>query len=138
MSQTSSSTLRGALTVIAQIVLICAVWWAADALSRHFLPMLPGGVLGMLLVLAGLLSGRLPLSWLQGGARWLLAEMLLFFIPAAVAAVQFSDLAERSGLRILLVIVVSTVLVMASCALAVDFCYVRLRAWRMRRAALEV
>ncbi|AUH52281.1 CidA/LrgA family protein [Chromobacterium sp. ATCC 53434] len=119
------------LQTVSQVVLLSLVWLAASQLSQHWLPALPAGVLGMLLVLAGLWSGLLPVAWFRHGARWLLAEMLLFFIPAVVAVVQYPQVIASAGARLLLVIVVSTALVMAVTALVVDACY-RLEI-RMRR-----
>lgn len=92
----------------------------------------------MFLVLAALWLGWLPLAWCQEGARWLLAEMLLFFIPAVVAVVQYPDVIISAGPRILLVIVVSTLIVMAATSLVVDRCYrmeiVLKRRWRSKAA----
>ncbi|MBX9297688.1 CidA/LrgA family protein [Chromobacterium piscinae] len=118
------------LQTFSQVLLLSLVWMAANQLSHRFLPVMPAGVLGMLLVLAGLWSGLLPVDWLRQGARWLLAEMLLFFIPAVVAVVQYPDVILSAGVRLLLVIVASTALVMAVTALVVDRCYrleIRLR-----------
>ncbi|WP_434629824.1 CidA/LrgA family protein [Chromobacterium sp. CV08] len=119
------------LQTVSQVVLLSLVWLAASQLSQRFLPALPAGVLGMLLVLAGLWSGLLPVAWFRHGARWLLAEMLLFFIPAVVAVVQYPQVIASAGAKLLLVIVASTALVMAVTALVVDACY-RLEI-RMRR-----
>jgi len=118
------------LQTFSQVLLLSLVWMAASQLSHRFLPAVPAGVLGMLLVLAGLWSGLLPVDWFRQGARWLLAEMLLFFIPAVVAVVQYPDVILSAGVRLLLVIVASTALVMAATALVVDRCYrleIRLR-----------
>lgn len=103
--------------------MLSVVWLAANSLSSQFLPVVPAGVLGMFLVLAALWLGWLPVSWCKDGASWLLAEMLLFFIPAVVAIVQYPDVIVSAGLRILLVIVASTVIVMAATSLAVERCY---------------
>ena len=122
------------LQTFSQVLLLSLVWLAASQLSQRFLPAMPAGVLGMLLVLAGLWSGLLPLKWFKHGARWLLAEMLLFFIPAVVAVVQYPQLVLSSGLRIVLVIGLSTVLVMAVTSLVVDRCY-RLELMLRRRGS---
>lgn len=100
--------------------------------------MVPAGVLGMFLVLGVLWLGWLPVEWCRDGARWLLAEMLLFFIPAVVSVVQYPDVIITAGLKILLVIVISTAIVMVVTSLVVDRCY-RLeimlkRQWRGRTA----
>jgi holin-like protein len=118
---------------LGQVLLLSLVWLAANSLSRALLPQVPAGVLGMLLVLAALWLGWLPLSWCRQGAAWLLAEMLLFFIPAVVAVVQYQDLVLACGLKILAVIVLSTLSVMVVTSLVVDRCY-RLEIVLKRRA----
>ncbi len=91
----------------------------------------------MLLVLAALWTGWLPVQWCRDGARWLLAEMLLFFIPAVVAVVRFPDLVLSEGWKILLVIVASTAIVMTVTSLVVDRCYrIELRLKRRIRRGL--
>ncbi len=51
-------------------------------------------------------ADRLPdlfrFSWVRAGARWLLAEMLLFFVPAVVAVVNYAHLLLVDGWRIFL------------------------------------
>lgn len=103
--------------------MLSSVWLAASWLSSQFLPVVPAGVLGMFLVLAALWLGWLPLSWCEDGARWLLAEMLLFFIPAVVAVVQYPQVIIADGVKILAVIVLSTLAVMVATSLAVERCY---------------
>ena len=87
----------------------------------------------MFLLLCGLLTRTLQLSWFKLGARWLLAEMLLFFIPAVIAVVKYPEMMRHQGLAILLVIVLSTLFVMAVTALAVDGVYRLELLWRRRQ-----
>ena len=49
---------------------------------------------------------------MRAGARWLLAEMLLFFVPAVVAVVNYTQLLMVDGWRIMLVIALSTLMVL--------------------------
>jgi len=81
---------------------------------------LPANIVGMLLLLAMIMLHIVPLRWGKAGANWLLAEMLLCFIPAVVAVVNYSELLRVEGWRILLVITVSTLLVLATTSLVVD------------------
>lgn len=119
--------------VVLQVGLLTGIWFVAEEISSHWLPQLPAGVLGMFLLLCGLLTRILPLSWFKLGARWLLAEMLLFFIPAVIAVVKYPEMLRHQGLAILLVIVVSTLFVMAVTALAVDGVYRLELLWRRRQ-----
>ncbi|WP_428944954.1 CidA/LrgA family protein [Pantoea sp. FN060301] len=102
--------------------------WLVD---RLHLP-LPANIVGMLLLLAMIMLRLLPLKWVRAGARWLLAEMLLFFVPAVVAVVNYMPLLRVEGWRIMLVIGISTLLVLATTALVVDQVY-RLEIWLARR-----
>lgn len=123
----------GAVRVVLQVVLLTGIWLGAEWLSACWLPQLPAGVLGMFLLLCALLGRLLPLSWFRQGARWLLAEMLLFFIPAVIAVVKYPTVMRQQGLAILLVIVLSTLFVMAVTALTVDGVYRLELLWRRRR-----
>ncbi|WP_240415591.1 CidA/LrgA family holin-like protein [Paenibacillus periandrae] len=74
---------------------------------------IPGSILGIVVIFIGLQTKLIKLEWIDAGASWLLAEMLLFFIPPAVSLIQYEDLIMSSGLRILLVMLVSSIAVMA-------------------------
>lgn len=124
--------LARAARVVLQVALLTGFWFVAEEISSRWLPQLPAGVLGMFLLLCGLLTRTLQLNWFKLGARWLLAEMLLFFIPAVIAVVKYPEMMRHQGLAILLVIVLSTLFVMAVTALAVDGVYRLELLWRRR------
>lgn len=81
---------------------------------------IPGGVMGLALLLVLFASGILKPAMLQLGAGWLMAEMLLFFIPALMSLLDYGSLLCDEGWRILLVIAVSTLLVMVVTAVTVE------------------
>lgn len=114
----------------AQVLLIVLVWLACDQLGRRLLLPVPGSLLAMALLLVILLAGAVPAASLRRGADWLLAEMLLFFIPAVMAVWEHLPLMRAQGGRILVVILVGTVLVMGTTALLVDLVF----RWSLRRA----
>lgn len=78
---------------------------------------IPGSILGMLLVFVLLQTKVLRLEWIESGAAWLLAELLLFFIPPSVGIISYQDLMASSGIQLFLVIGIGTALVMASSGL---------------------
>ncbi len=82
---------------------------AASAFTRQ--------LVGMVLMLTLILCRALPLNWVRAGARWLLAEMLLFFVPAVVAVVNYAQLLMVDGWRIFAVIALSTLMVLGATAL---------------------
>lgn len=103
-----------------QVVLLALIFLIAQQIAGRFHSGIPAGVLGLLGVLGMLMAGLLPSRHLAAGARWLHREMLLFFVPAVIAVIQYPDLVVHYGLAILAVIVGSTLCVMAATALAVD------------------
>jgi holin-like protein len=106
-----------------QLTWFVILWLAGEALSRLAGAVLPGGVIGLALLLLMLWLGALKLANLKRGADWLLAQMLLFFVPAVLVVLEHREFAGALGLKILLVIVASTMAVMASTALVVEFAH---------------
>ncbi|NGZ76254.1 CidA/LrgA family protein [Saccharibacillus alkalitolerans] len=78
---------------------------------------LPGSILGIFVLFLLLQLRIVKLEWIELGATWLLAELLLFFIPAAVGVMNYIPLLEQDGIRILAVVMLSTLIVMTSSGL---------------------
>ncbi|MBB2998475.1 holin-like protein [Paraburkholderia tropica] len=106
--------------IAAQSSLLAGVWFIADQLARAVHLPVPGGVVGLVLLLVLLFCGGVAPRWVKAGADWLLSDMLLFFIPAAVAAVQYGGLFRADGWRLALVVVGGTLMVMVAVAFAVE------------------
>ncbi|MDF9399819.1 CidA/LrgA family protein [Vibrio sp. 1180_3] len=109
-----------------QIVILSLIWFVAQYLVTTFHLPLPANLTGMLLLLALIMFRVVRVDWLRKGATWLLAEMLLFFVPAVVAVVavvNYQDIVQQDGLRILAVLIASTMVVIAVTAWVVDKVY---------------
>jgi holin-like protein len=72
----------------------------------------PGSILGIVLLFALLQLKIIKLEWVDLGSKWLLAEMLLFFIPPVVGVMEYKELMLANGLRIALAILLSILCVM--------------------------
>ncbi|PJJ17868.1 holin-like protein [Janthinobacterium sp. OK676] len=98
-----------------------AAWWLADeAASSLHLPF-SGGVVGLFVLVALLLSGWVRPAAIELGANWLLANMLLFFIPLVVSVVQFTHLLKTQGLTLFLDIGLGFASVMLATAFTVEW-----------------
>lgn len=75
---------------------------------------IPGSILGIIVVFALLHFKVIKLEWVEIGALWLLAELLLFFIPSAVGIMNYGDILKHFGTSIILVVLISTFVVMVS------------------------
>ena len=123
--------LRNLVETAVQGAALIGLWWLCDAAVRAAGLPIPGGVAGMVVLLALLASGLLPVGCLRLGAKGLLNHMLLFFVPAAVVLRDHTELLGSTGLKVLAVIVVGILSVMAGTALAVEL-HIRLRSRHVR------
>ncbi|WP_290443584.1 CidA/LrgA family protein [Sporolactobacillus kofuensis] len=85
-----------------------------------------GSIVGLFLVLALLHLKILKLSYVELGASFLMSEMLLFFIPSAVAIIQYKDEILQHGSQFLIVILLSTITVMIVTGLVAQYSIRRL------------
>jgi len=109
-----------------QLALVLTFWLAGQAIvSLTHLPV-PGGVIGMLVVLLLLATRRLSILSIRRGAEWLISDMVLFFVPAVLAVLDHRELLGLVGLKVFAVIAGSTLAVMSVTGLAVDLCYRRM------------
>lgn len=98
--------------VLAQILVLGAAFVAFDRAARALSSPVPGGVIGAVFLAVLLLTGVVPLRWIEDGADVLLANIGLFFVPAAVVALR-TQLAWREVGLLALVSAATTVLVLA-------------------------
>jgi holin-like protein len=69
----------------------------------------------------------IKLEWVEKGAVWLMAELLLFFIPSAVGIINYDEIISLQGAEIIVLIGISTVVVMGITALIAEKITVRKR-----------
>ncbi len=112
---------------LAQVALLSALWWVADRLATRLALPLSGGIVGMALLVALLLAGVVKPAWVKAGAELILANMLLYFIPLVVSIVQYTDLFEHQGLKLLAAIGVGFLSVMLVTACVVELICQRIR-----------
>ena len=121
------------LQIPVQVLLYAGLFVFAQYLVSWLHLPLPANLVGMVLMLALIVCRVIPLNWIRAGARWLLAEMLLFFVPAVVAVVNYTQLLLVDGWRIFAVIAISTLMVLGATAWVVDKVY----RYEMRRLNRE-
>ncbi len=121
VSRLKSRHLSPWLRTAAGVAALCGVWWiASEAVALLHLPV-SGGVLGLIVLVALLLTGKVPVHWFASGAQWMLAELLLFFIPAVVSIIEYGSLLRHDGLRLMIIIVAGTLGVMVVTGFVVEW-----------------
>ncbi|MCU1729277.1 CidA/LrgA family protein [Pseudomonas sp. 7P_10.2_Bac1] len=117
--------------LITEITVLLAIYFLGSQIAAWLHVPIPGGVMGMALLLLAFALGWVKPATLQLGAGVLMAEMLLFFIPALMSLLDYGALVRNEGWRILLVIGISTVLVMIVTAFTVE----AVCRWKLRHEA---
>lgn len=100
------------LKAVAQIGFFIILAFVMNKLTYMLHIHIPGGILGMILVFILLQTKILRLEWVESGAKWFLAELLLFFVPSAVGMISYEKLLLNDGFQILLVVIAGTMIVM--------------------------
>lgn len=103
--------------MIFQIAILFFISLAMNYIAQWLHLPIPGSILGIFVLFALLKTGVIKLDWIEQGANWLLAELLLFFIPAAVGVMKYIPMLEHDGVRIMVVVIFSTLIVMISSGL---------------------
>ena len=127
----SHFTFKHVARLLAELLVLLAIYQLGCQLAVGFAWPIPGGVVGLGLLLAAFASGLVKPATLQLGAGVLMAEMLLFFIPALMSLLDYGGLMRNDGWRILLVIGLSTLSVMLVTAFTVEM----VCRWRVRHEA---
>ncbi|MFK2826621.1 CidA/LrgA family holin-like protein [Bacillus sp. B190/17] len=98
---------------IGQVILLCLISLIMNKVVDLFHLRIPGSILGIFVVFVLLQTKIIRLEWIEIGANWLLAELLLFFIPSAVGIMKYKNILIEDGVYVILVIIISTIIVMA-------------------------
>lgn len=106
------------MKIFKQLFIILSINLAGDLISRYLHLPLPGPITGMILLLALLLTGVLKEREIRDTADFMLQNMGFFFIPAGVSVMISYHALDGFYFETVLVVVVSTILVMAVTALA--------------------
>lgn len=81
---------------------------------------IPGNVLGMLLLFAALCLRILKLEMIEEAANFLLNHLAFFFVPAAVGLMTCLPLIKGHLISIFVIIIVTTIIIMAVTAITVQ------------------
>jgi len=107
--------------IVWQVMILCAISFASNFFVAYAGIDFPGSILGILLLFVLLYFKWLPLAWIESGANFLIAELLLFFIPAAVGIIQFQDILENGWSELLTSIEGSIIFVLIFVGVATEW-----------------
>lgn len=102
------------LKIAIQIAIIYIIYWAGNFISLVFadIIVIPGNIIGMLILFVLLTSNILKLSMIEETGNFMLKFMGFFFVPLTVGLMESYKLIQSSIIQILIILVISCILVM--------------------------
>jgi len=113
------------MKLVREIILILLFVVMGDFLYKVVHIPIPGNILGMILLLVALMTGVIKLEQIEGICHFLLSHLAIFFIPASVGLLNVTGILEGTWYILLFIAVASTLIVMVTTSITVNF----LRRW---------
>lgn len=109
------------MKLLRQLAIILIICVAGECINRFFRLPIPGNVIGMLILLALLCSGTIKTEQIEEVSEFLLSHLAFFFVPAGVGILSSLNVIKGNWISILLIIVISTIIIMAATGITVQF-----------------
>ena len=109
------------MKLLKEIALVLIIAMTGDSLARAFDIPIPGSVIGMLLLLIALSAGMIKIQSLEQISAFLLSNLAFFFIPAGVGLMNVMGTVQADLVKILAVVILSTILVLVTTGWTVQF-----------------
>lgn len=107
---------------IMQIIFLYCVYLLGNWIHTTFKLVIPGSIIGMLILFTLLYAKIIKVEWLKIGGSFLLAHMTLLFIPATVGIIDYLHLFSGGpGFITIIIVLLSTIIVMLSTVMISEF-----------------
>lgn len=103
------------------IIMLLSFQLIGEIIIRTFVLPVPGPVVGMLLLFVTLLLRDSLVSRIEPTTQYILQNLTLLYVPAAVGVVVHLQLVQREGLPIFITLVGGTIITIAMTALSMNF-----------------
>ncbi|WP_404333050.1 CidA/LrgA family protein [Mesobacillus maritimus] len=102
--------MKHALIFFAQLFFLIAIYQVSNYIVSFLELPVPASVLGMILLYLLMSNGIVKLKYIEVAASFLLKHLSLFFIPIAVGLMDYGGLIQTSGIQLIVVIAVSSMI----------------------------
>lgn len=102
------------LKIIIQVGIVYLISQIGEFIQTFFNLPIPGSIIGLLLLFSLLASKILPEKWILDGVNFILATMLLFFVPSMVGIINYPQLFQGKGILLVVGLILCTCLVLIS------------------------
>lgn len=109
------------MDIIKELGIIFGILFIGEFLNNFLGLVLPGNVIGMILLFLLLLTGILKLRHVEKVSSFLLNNLTIFFLPAGVGIMKYYNLLEGKILAFLAVVIITTLMVMVFTGYVMQF-----------------
>ncbi|MDN4608129.1 CidA/LrgA family protein [Sporosarcina highlanderae] len=109
------------INIIFQICILYIFSYIGTVLQNFFHLIIPGSIIGLLLLFTCLCFKIVPVKWIEDGAGFVLSILMLFFIPTTVGIMNYSSLLSFNGALFVLAVLSSTIISIAITGTAGQF-----------------
>ncbi len=109
------------MKIIKAVLLLAAVTLAGNLISQLIGKVLPGSVIGMVLLFILLITKAVKIDFIQDTSLYLIAHLPLFILPGAISVMTTTGLTLNDILLLTFVAAVSTLITLTVTALVTEF-----------------
>ena len=100
--------------IIFHIAFLYCIYLFGNWIQTSLGLVVPGSVIGMIILFILLTTNVIKVSWIEDGARFIVDNLALFFVPATVGIMNYFELFAGKGILLVMIVLFSTFLVMAT------------------------
>lgn len=104
------------LQIIIHICVLFSFYLIGEWIRSLFNLLIPGSIIGLLLLFIMLSLNMYPIKWVEAGAQFMMRHLIIFFIPSTVGLMGYFGLFAGKGIFLVIITLVSSVAVMVCAA----------------------
>ena len=108
------------MKLVRQTILLLAISVIGEFINKVLHVPLPGSVLGLVLLLLLLLSGKVRVKHIEELSNFLMRHLAIFFVPAGVGLITVAGVLQSSWAVLLIISIISSMIVMTITAIIVQ------------------
>lgn len=101
------------MKLLREMLIVLAIYFVGEFLSKALHLPLPGNILGMIILLILLCTKVVKVEQVDNVSTFLLDHLAFLFIPAGVAVLNAMNVLQGNILKLLIIVITSTMLIMA-------------------------
>ncbi|MGN7385992.1 CidA/LrgA family protein [Sporosarcina sp. SAFN-015] len=113
--------IKKTLVIVLQICILYVFSYIGNVIQNFFHLIIPGSIIGLLLLFICLCMKIVPVKWIETGAGFVLSVLVLFFIPTTVDIMNYPSLLSFHGALFVLAVLFSTIISIAITGMAGQF-----------------